>query len=105
VFRALSHSFVVANLRLRLPAFGVQSKLNPAPYLGLSPRGGVGGKHEASTPIALAKLAQLRVALKNITHDIGAEHRADLENYPHLPVAEVTLTRPADYQVLLAGAR
>ena len=32
------------------------------------------------------------------------EHRPpklDLENYPHLPAAEVTLTRAADYQVLL----
>ncbi len=28
--------------------------------------------------------------------------RLDLENYPHLPVAEVALTRAADYQVLLA---
>jgi hypothetical protein len=27
--------------------------------------------------------------------------RLDLENYPHLPVAEVALTRAADYQVLL----
>jgi hypothetical protein len=25
----------------------------------------------------------------------------DLENYPHLPAAEVTLTRAADYPVLL----
>src|SRR5450759_436587 len=29
--------------------------------------------------------------------------RLDLENYPHLPMAEVALTRAADYQVLLAG--
>jgi len=29
--------------------------------------------------------------------------KLDLENYPHLPVAEVALTRAADYQVLLAG--
>jgi hypothetical protein len=27
--------------------------------------------------------------------------KLDLENYPHLPVAEVALTRAADYQVLL----
>ena len=27
--------------------------------------------------------------------------KLDLENYPHLPVAEVSLTRAADYQVLL----
>jgi hypothetical protein len=27
--------------------------------------------------------------------------RLDLENYPHLPAAEVALTRAADYQVLL----
>jgi hypothetical protein len=31
--------------------------------------------------------------------------RLDLENYPHLPVAEVALTRAADYQVLLQGAQ
>ena len=31
--------------------------------------------------------------------------KLDLDNYPHLPVAEVALTRAADYQVLLAGAR
>jgi len=30
--------------------------------------------------------------------------RLDLENYPHLPVAEVALTRAADYQVLLTQA-
>jgi transposase len=29
--------------------------------------------------------------------------KLDLENYPHLPMAEVTLTRAADYQVLLSG--
>jgi transposase len=29
--------------------------------------------------------------------------KLDLENYPHLPVAEVALTRAADYQVLLEG--
>jgi transposase len=29
--------------------------------------------------------------------------KLDLENYPHLPMAEVALTRAADYQVLLAG--
>jgi hypothetical protein len=29
--------------------------------------------------------------------------RLDLENYPHLPLAEVALTRAADYQVLLSG--
>jgi hypothetical protein len=29
--------------------------------------------------------------------------RLDLEHYPHLPLAEVTLTRAADYQVLLSG--
>jgi len=29
--------------------------------------------------------------------------RLDLENYPHLPIAEVALTRAADYQVLLSG--
>jgi transposase len=29
--------------------------------------------------------------------------RLDLENYPHLPVAEVALTRAVDYQVLLAA--
>jgi hypothetical protein len=36
------------------------------------------------------------------------EHRPpklDLENYPHLPLAEVALTRAADYQVLLQDAR
>jgi hypothetical protein len=27
--------------------------------------------------------------------------KLDLENYPHLPIAEVALTRAADYQVLL----
>ena len=26
--------------------------------------------------------------------------KRDLENYPHLPLAEVALTRPADYQLL-----
>jgi transposase len=31
--------------------------------------------------------------------------RLDLENYPHLPVAEVSLTRAADYQVLLQESR
>jgi hypothetical protein len=32
--------------------------------------------------------------------------RLDLENYPHLPLAEVALTRAADYEALLpAGAR
>ena len=31
--------------------------------------------------------------------------RLDLENYPHLPLAEVALTRAADYQVLLQEAR
>src|SRR5580693_9949528 len=30
--------------------------------------------------------------------------KLDLENYPHLPVAEVALTRAADYQVLLQEA-
>jgi hypothetical protein len=30
--------------------------------------------------------------------------RLDLENYPHLPMAEVALTRAADYQVLLQQA-
>ena len=30
--------------------------------------------------------------------------RLDLENYPHLPMAEVALTRAADYQVLLQEA-
>ena len=29
----------------------------------------------------------------------------DLENYPHLPAAEVALTRAADYQVLLGEVR
>ena len=29
--------------------------------------------------------------------------KLDLENYPHLPTAEVALTRAADYQVLLVG--
>jgi hypothetical protein len=29
--------------------------------------------------------------------------KPDLENYPHLPVAEVALTRAADYQVLLTS--
>jgi transposase len=29
--------------------------------------------------------------------------KLDLENYPHLPIAEVALTRAADYQVLLVG--
>jgi hypothetical protein len=36
------------------------------------------------------------------------EHRPpklDLENYPHLPLAEVALTRAADYQVLLQEVR
>jgi len=28
--------------------------------------------------------------------------KLDLQNYPHLPLAEVALTRAADYQVLLA---
>ena len=28
--------------------------------------------------------------------------RLDLENYPHLPLVELALTRAADYQVLLA---
>jgi transposase len=31
--------------------------------------------------------------------------KLDLENYPHLPVAEVALTRAADYQVLLKGVQ
>jgi transposase len=31
--------------------------------------------------------------------------RLDLENYPHLPLAEVALTRAADYQVLLEQVR
>ncbi len=31
--------------------------------------------------------------------------RLDLENYPHLPLAQVALTRAADYQVLLQEAR
>jgi hypothetical protein len=31
--------------------------------------------------------------------------KLDLENYPHLPLAEVALTRAADYQVLLEEAR
>ena len=31
--------------------------------------------------------------------------KLDLENYPHLPSAEVALTRAADYQVLLNEAR
>ena len=30
--------------------------------------------------------------------------RLDLENYPHLPLAKVALTRAADYQVLLEEA-
>ena len=30
--------------------------------------------------------------------------KLDLENYPHLPQAEVALTRAADYQALLSGA-
>lgn len=30
--------------------------------------------------------------------------KLDLENYPHLPAAEVMLTRAADYQVLLTAA-
>jgi hypothetical protein len=30
--------------------------------------------------------------------------RLDMENYPHLPTAEVALTRAADYQVLLLEA-
>ena len=31
--------------------------------------------------------------------------RLDLDNYPHLPVAEVGMTRAADYQVLLEEFR
>ena len=31
--------------------------------------------------------------------------KLDLENYPHLPLAEVALTRAADYQILLEQAR
>jgi hypothetical protein len=31
--------------------------------------------------------------------------KLDLENYPHLPLAEVALTRAADYQVLLQEAQ
>lgn len=31
--------------------------------------------------------------------------KLDLENYPHLPLAEVALTRAADYQVLLQEVR
>ena len=31
--------------------------------------------------------------------------KLDLENYPHLPLTEVALTRAADYQVLLEQAR
>jgi hypothetical protein len=31
--------------------------------------------------------------------------KLDMENYPHLPVAEVALTRAADYQVLLTEAQ
>jgi hypothetical protein len=30
----------------------------------------------------------------------GGPPKLDLENYPHLPVAEVGLTRAADYQAL-----
>jgi hypothetical protein len=30
--------------------------------------------------------------------------RLDLENYPHLPMADMALTRAADYQVLLQQA-
>jgi hypothetical protein len=30
--------------------------------------------------------------------------RLDMDNYPHLPVTEVALTRAADYQVLLQEA-
>jgi len=30
--------------------------------------------------------------------------KLDLENYPHLPAAQVALTRAADYNVLLAEA-
>ena len=30
--------------------------------------------------------------------------KLDLENYPHLPLAQVALTRAADYQVLLQEA-
>jgi hypothetical protein len=30
--------------------------------------------------------------------------KLDLENYPHLPLAEVALTRAADYEALLSGA-
>lgn len=29
--------------------------------------------------------------------------KLDLQNYPHLPLAEVALTRAADYQVLLGS--
>ncbi len=35
----------------------------------------------------------------------GRPAKLDLENYPHLPLAEVALTRAADYQVLLQEAR
>ena len=31
--------------------------------------------------------------------------KLDLENYPHLPLTEVALTRAADYQVLLEDVR
>jgi hypothetical protein len=31
--------------------------------------------------------------------------KLDLENYPHLPAAEVALTRAVDYQVLLGEIR
>jgi hypothetical protein len=30
--------------------------------------------------------------------------RLDMDNYPHLPIAEVMLTRAADYQLLLQEA-
>jgi transposase len=35
----------------------------------------------------------------------GRPAKLDLQNYPHLPLAEVALTRAADYQVLLQEAR
>jgi len=58
---------------------------------------------------AVQQALQLRaIAFDAVKHLVlcAVEQRPpklDLENYPHLPIAEVALTRASDYQVLLAG--
>jgi len=61
----------------------------------------------AEVAAAVRQALQLRaMAFDAVKHLLlcAIEHRPpklDLENYPHLPMAEVALTRAADYQVLL----